>query len=596
MAAHRLVLTMMGLTILIATALAAALADFGGQGLDRAVHRELASAPGTSVDLSGTLTASQGARGASAVRSAMRSAFGHVPFALYGATWSGALDLPPRPRGTKTVPQVQAAALGGLQARATLLSGSWPGLAAPGRPVPAALPARAAALLHVAAGDVIATRDAQSGKPVLLRVTGVYAARNQASGYWGLDLIGPGGQTSAGGFTTYGPLVVNPAALRGSLTSAAASWAVLPDTARLTGPSLDQVAARLLAAEQALQNPAGPLGGLRVTTSLPAVLRGAASELVVARSLILIGGLELVILGGAALAAAARLLADRQEAELGLLASRGGARWQLAALGVVEPVLVAGVAAALGVAAGAPLARLLSRTGPLRTAGQLISGTPALVWLALVTAATLGTLLALVPALRPNLPGLARVRRGRRACGVAGRQDRCRRRPDRPCCPRRLADPRLLRGLLVAAGHAWHRPGAGRRSGARARGGHPRPAPPAAARRADGGAGRRAPAPARRPGRLAVQPPPTPPGGPRPARRPRGSDRNARALPASDLDPVRAGPGGLPRGRAGAGGRPASSLARAGAAHRHRARRADGDAGGAAHRRPRRPGPRRGRG
>lgn len=415
MAAHWLVLTMMGLTILVATGLTAALADIGGQGLDRAVHRDLASAPGTSVALSGTLTAAHMAWATSAVRSAMRSAFGRVPFGLYGATWSGALDLPAGPGRTRTVPQLQAAALSGLQARATLLSGSWPGPPAVGQPVPAALPARAAGLLHVAAGDVITTRDAQSGKPVALRVTGIYAARDPASGYWGLDLIGPDGQASAGGFTTYGPLVVSPAAFHGRLSGTAASWAVLPDTAALTGPGLDQVAARLGAQDQALQDPAGPLGGLRVTTGLPAVLRGAASELVVARSLIVIGMLELLILGGAALVAAARLLADRREPELGLLASRGGARWQLATRGAVEAALVAAIAAVAGVAAGAPLARLLSRTGPLRPAGALISGTPAPVWLALVATATLGTGLALVPVLRPNLPGLARVRKGRRA-------------------------------------------------------------------------------------------------------------------------------------------------------------------------------------
>ena len=129
MAAHRLVLTMMGLTILIATGLAAALADFGGQGLDRAVHKDLASAAGTSVDVSGSVTASQEAPGTSAIRSAARSAFGRVPFALYGAIWSGALDLPTGtggtigaggttdaggttgPRGTRSVPQVQAASL-----------------------------------------------------------------------------------------------------------------------------------------------------------------------------------------------------------------------------------------------------------------------------------------------------------------------------------------------------------------------------------------------------------------------------------------------------------------------------------------------------
>ena len=185
MATHRLVLAMMGLTILVATALAAALADFGGQGLDRAVHRELASAPGTSVDRQRHPDGKPG--GAGCLRRAVRHAVGLRPrplralrrYLVRRARPAGA------PAATETVPQVQAAALGGLRARATLLSGSWPGLPRPGRPVPAALPARVAALLHVAAGDVIATRDARSGKPVLLRVTGLYAPRDQASGVLG---------------------------------------------------------------------------------------------------------------------------------------------------------------------------------------------------------------------------------------------------------------------------------------------------------------------------------------------------------------------------------------------------------------------------
>jgi hypothetical protein len=414
MATHRLVLSVVAVTVLIATALAAALGDFAGQGLSQAARRNLAAASGTSVIVSGTTTGSGAAPATAAVRSAMRSAFGTVPVAVYCANWSDALDLP-SPLHPKTVPQLQAAAMGGLRAHAALIRGTWPGPAQPGKPVPGVLPARVAALLHLTVGGIIALRDARSARPVPVKVTGLYLPHDPASPYWGLNLIGPSGVASVGGFTTYGPLVVSPAAFGHALTGTAASWVAIPDTARIPEGDLDAVAARVRAQQLALQNPAGPLGGLRVTTSLPAVLRGVASDLVVSRSLIGIGALELFILGGAALAAAARLLAGRREAELALLAARGGARWQLARIGAAEALLLTGLAAIAGTAAGGPLAWVLARGGPLRAAGPRISDTPPIVWLALVAGAVAATAIALIPVLRPELPGLARVRRGRRA-------------------------------------------------------------------------------------------------------------------------------------------------------------------------------------
>jgi hypothetical protein len=419
MATHRLVLGVVAITVLIAAALAAALADFAGQGLSQAERHNLAMASGNSVTVSGTVTAGGAAAGTRAVRSAMRSAFGAVPFSFQSAAWSDALDLPgpPHPR---TVPQLQAAAMGGLLAHALLIRGTWPGPPRPGQPIPGALPARAAALLHLTPGQVLTVRDARSAKPVRIRVTGLYVPRDPASPYWGLDTIGASGVVSLGGFTTYGPLSVSPGAFHSApgqraLLQTAASWVVIPDTARIPEGGLGAVAAGVQAQQRALQNPAGPLGGLRVSTSLPAVLRGVASDLVVARSLILIGALELLILGGAALIAAARLLAERREAELSLLAARGGARWQLARNGAAEALILAALAAVAGTAAGGPLAWLLARGSPLSPPGQRVSSTPAIVWLVLVAGAVLATGIALIPVLRPQLPGLARVRRGRGA-------------------------------------------------------------------------------------------------------------------------------------------------------------------------------------
>jgi hypothetical protein len=250
MATHRLVLGVVAVTVLIATALAAALADFAGQGLDLAARRNLAAASGTSVAVSGTVT-SGAASVTGAVRSAMRSAFGTVPFSFQGATWSDALDLPAvaHPR---TVPQVQAAAMGGLLAHAALIRGTWPGPPLPGRPIPGALPARVAALLHLAAGEVLTVRDSRSGRPVRVRVTGLYAPRDPASPYWGLDLVGASGVTSVGGFTTYGPLIVSPDAFHQALTRTAASWVAVPDTARIPPGDLGAVASGVQAQARAL--------------------------------------------------------------------------------------------------------------------------------------------------------------------------------------------------------------------------------------------------------------------------------------------------------------------------------------------------------
>ena len=129
MATHRLVLSAVAVTVLIAAALAAALADFAGQGLSQAARRNLAAASGTSVIVSGTTTGNGAASATTTVRSAMRSAFGTVPVAVYGANWSDALDLP-SPLHPKTVPQLQAAAMGGLRAHAQLIRGALAGTGA----------------------------------------------------------------------------------------------------------------------------------------------------------------------------------------------------------------------------------------------------------------------------------------------------------------------------------------------------------------------------------------------------------------------------------------------------------------------------------
>ncbi len=427
MGAHRLVLSAVLLTTLISAAVAAALATFATQALSQAVGSELAAAPNPSLAISGTVTSSQAASDTTAIKTGIRSALGHVPFAFYRAVWSDSLALPVRgrlpPPGAAGVPLTQAAAADAVEAHAVLLSGSWPGAPRPGQPVPAAVPAATARLLRLAPGDVLSLRDRVNNRPVRIRLTGVFRPRDlsgHASEYWELNTIGPSGVSSVSGFTTYGPLVVDPAAFGHSLVVDGASWVVLPDTAHITGADLGTLAGSISQEQQYLQNPA-TLGGLTVTTSLPALLSGMATDLGVARSLLAIGALQLLLLTAGALAVAARLLASQRDGESALLSARGGARWQLARLNAAEAAALAAIAAGGGGLAGGRLAAVLAGTGPLRAAGLRLSGITAGAWWAVAATAVLGITIMLGPALRPASPPAVRVRRGRQAVisGVA---------------------------------------------------------------------------------------------------------------------------------------------------------------------------------
>ena len=147
---------------------------------------------------------------------------------------------------------------------------------------------------------------------------------------------------------------------------------------------------------------------LTLTTSLPSVLNGTASNLAVARSLLAICAVLLLLLAAAALLVMARLLADQREGESAMLAARGASRWQLARLTAAEAIPLCVVAAVAGGLAGILLARLLASTGSLTT--ELAGAWPAV---AVVAAGAL--VIMLMPVLRTVTPGAARARRGRQA-------------------------------------------------------------------------------------------------------------------------------------------------------------------------------------
>ena len=414
MGSVRLLLLTVMVSTLIAAGLVAALAGFAASALPQAVSSELARSPRAAISIYGGFGAAQARIDRPKVAAALRHAFGSVPFTTDVAVWSDPITLPTPSRGT-TVSLLQAAALDRIRGQVRLTAGRWPSRTAPGGPVEALAPASVAGDLRLPLGRTVVLRDRQSGAPVRFRLTGRYRPDDSASPYWALDLIGSTGSSSANGFITYGPLIVAPGAFAsGALATGGVTWLAAPRIAAVGAGQLRPVARRV---GQAMASLAGSpdLGGLQASSGLPAAFAGVATRLVVARSLLLVGVLELLLLAGAALTLTARTLASQREEESALLAARGAGRWQLARLALAEALLVAVVGTGAGLLIGGRLAGLLARSGQLRAVGLRISGTPADVWWTMAAVLLLGTGVMVWPALRPASPGAARARKGRAA-------------------------------------------------------------------------------------------------------------------------------------------------------------------------------------
>ncbi len=407
MKAHRLVIIAAALTIVVAAALASALATFSGQALPRAVRHNLSVAGGTALVISGQVDASQAAQYTSTLPGQIRTALGGTPFSFYHAYRSDPLglvsgSLPAQPASAGNLPIAEAASLDGITAQAVLVSGHWPGGPAAGSPngaIPAALPAAAAALLHVTDGDVLRLKDRISGQYVRFVVTGLYRPRQVSAPYWGLNDIPLSGSSTVSGFTTYGPLTVPAAAFAGPLTVSAGSWLAQPQTASIPPGQLSTVAGNVQTLQQTLQN-----ADLALTTSLPAVLLGTASNLDVARSLLAICAVLLFLLAAVALLVVARMLTGQREGESAMLTARGATRWQLVRMTVVEAIPLCVLSAAAGGVFGVLLARLVARTG---------GGGAGDAWPAAAAVAAGALVIMVVPVLGTLTPGAARARRGR---------------------------------------------------------------------------------------------------------------------------------------------------------------------------------------
>ncbi|MFE6870119.1 FtsX-like permease family protein [Kitasatospora sp. NPDC057692] len=301
-----------------------------------------------------------------------------------------------------------------------LLAGDWPAAGAPGAPGPvqAAVPQAALTRLGLAADALpaeVRLTDRYGGAPLTVRITGVYRANDPAELYWRLDPV-EGREILVGGFTTYGPLLVDDTAFTAAgIPQNGRSWLIDADFTGVGATAVGALRDRITPARDALDKNAG----LVARTELPDLLRELDSSAMVARSTLLIGALQLIVLAAAALLLVVHLIATRQQAENALLAARGASGLRLGGFTAAESLLLALPAALLAPLLTPPLLRVLAGFGPLRHV-PLDTSLRWTLWPVAIACALGCVLLAAVPALLRGAGAAVLRRAGSRQALAAG--------------------------------------------------------------------------------------------------------------------------------------------------------------------------------
>ncbi|MFF7209338.1 FtsX-like permease family protein [Streptomyces sp. NPDC008238] len=382
--AHRLLLGAAVLSVLLTTCAVAALAAFssavGDAGLRRALQEQ--SAARTLVEITADVDGKDPGAADEAVRASVTGAYDGLPVSVTGVTRSGPYGLPTalRPTGAPRTVDPDLAVLSTLdRARVTMTEGAFPGPPADGGPVPVALPEAAAAVLKVRTGQVVTLADRLHRGTLRVRVTGTYRPVDRYALYWRLDpLDGRGVRTLS--FTTYGPLLTDPAAFgAGGVPAVEMAWQTHGDFGAMTTARADDVSASVQRTVQRL-DALEAANSLVAKSELPDLLTELRGTLLVSRSTLLISVLQLMLLAALSLLLVAGLLAEERSGETAQLRARGGSRAQMTGLAAAEAVLLTVPAAVLAPLLSGRLVRLLAGHGALARAGVRLEPSAATAW------------------------------------------------------------------------------------------------------------------------------------------------------------------------------------------------------------------------
>ncbi|MFE7137430.1 FtsX-like permease family protein [Streptomyces sp. NPDC057644] len=410
--AHRLLLSAAVLAVLLTTSVLAALTAFSGSVGDAALRHTLThgSAASAALVVSASVDHEQRAEADEAVRKASRDAFDGLPVTVGKLESSGSYALPRSlqdPAARRGEPDLtHFAALDRDRVRIT--EGKAPA-AAPGGDgtVQVALPVVAAEALKLKPGARLTVTDRlRDDKKQRVLVTGVYEAADQSDPYWQLDPLGGRGVRKLA-FTTYGPLLTDPAVLAsGALAGGQTSWLASADFATLTTGSMAGLREASAGAPKALTAAPVFASGVTARMPLPTVLDQLDRALLVSRSTLMIVAVQLVLLAAYALLLVARLLNSERDGERELLRARGGSRGRITSFAAIEALLLAVPAAVVAPLLAGPLTGLLAERSALSRigldVGQASTGT---VWLVSAAVALACALAVVAPSLTAGAGG-----------------------------------------------------------------------------------------------------------------------------------------------------------------------------------------------
>ncbi|MEZ0065778.1 hypothetical protein ABIA32_001778 [Streptacidiphilus sp. MAP12-20] len=415
--AHRLLILAAVLTVLLTTAMLAALTGLASGVSDAAARRALQVTDRAATPLMMSVSAKQSAnpdlrRVASSIT---RNAFAGLPVTLRTLSISDSLGLPYRPG--QNVNNQDLTSVADLDRSLTrLTAGRWPSGGLNHGVLEVAVP-QAAVTGVGPAGTELRVRDRFSDAQLTLRIVGVFAVKDTQDVYWQLDPLGGHGVQPGVGAqeTQYGPLLADPAVFApGGVTQQTVAFEGLADFGQITADRLDALAQSY---QDAINAPRPSVASsLQAGSHLPQIVAELDQSILVARSTLLVLALQLVLLAAMTLLLAARLLAEQREAENALLRARGAAPRRIVRLAVIEGLLLALPAAGLAPLLAGPLLRLVDSTGPLRRSGVRLDGPlPAAAWWAAALAALYCAVLVAAPTLaRYRTFTETRARRGRR--------------------------------------------------------------------------------------------------------------------------------------------------------------------------------------
>ncbi|MGW5272632.1 ABC transporter permease [Streptomyces sp. NPDC004044] len=418
--AHRLLLAAAVLAVLLTTSVLAALTAFSGSIGDAALRHTLThrSAASASLVISAQVEREQREAADATARKAAHETFDGLAVTVRTLEASGPYALPrslQAPAARRGDPDLtRFAALD--RSRVRLTAGRMPGAGSgkSGAPVEVALPSVAADVLKLKPGARLTLTDRLAdGTRLPVLITGLYEAADQADPYWQLDELSGRGIRKVF-FTTYGPLLTDPAVLgSGRISSGEMSWLAVADFRTVTTDRIDALHTASTRGPKALLAAPEFKDGALAQTSLPTVLDQIDRALLVSRSTLMIVAVQLVLLAGYALLLVARLLSTERGGETELLRARGGSRGRITSLAAIEALLLALPAAVIAPLLAGPLTRLLADRSELTRLGlRLDAGATGTVWLVAAAVALACALAVVAPALAASAGVRSRTRAG----------------------------------------------------------------------------------------------------------------------------------------------------------------------------------------